>query len=400
MATIPPKALPSAICRRSTACRPITRCGRCGRWCDDALASSRGCSTRCTRRRPAVDSAGATAPRLDPADPLSVRSERQLMEQLDYNLLFRWFVGLNWTSRCGTHHVQQESRPPGGAARSRAVLRAVVAGAREGVAVRRALHRRRDADRSVGVDEELPAQGRAEDGRRPTTAAIRPWISMASGAATTTHAVHDRSRIPADPQGRGQGRSSATGPRADGESPRAGRRRLRDARHRNRRAGAAVEMLSISRPARARWAPTRRTTRAASSQCRGRSPSHPTSPKTRTAVAAPSMPAPPAIPATPSVSTGVASSSESQLGSRTPPCCARPSTAARPRQLALCVCSRRLQSGSDARPGAGVKRTAGSTSQRLVASCQDWPPSTSLKRYRPRDMLTKNPVFGDSSASS
>ena len=25
----------------------------------------------------------------------SVRSERQLMEQLEYNLLFRWFVGLN-----------------------------------------------------------------------------------------------------------------------------------------------------------------------------------------------------------------------------------------------------------------------------------------------------------------
>jgi transposase len=30
----------------------------------------------------------------------SVRSERQLMEQLEYNLLFRWFVG--WTRRCGT----------------------------------------------------------------------------------------------------------------------------------------------------------------------------------------------------------------------------------------------------------------------------------------------------------
>jgi len=26
----------------------------------------------------------------------SVRSERQLMEQLEYNLLFRWFVGLSW----------------------------------------------------------------------------------------------------------------------------------------------------------------------------------------------------------------------------------------------------------------------------------------------------------------
>ena len=25
----------------------------------------------------------------------SVRSERQLMEQFDYNLLFRWFAGLN-----------------------------------------------------------------------------------------------------------------------------------------------------------------------------------------------------------------------------------------------------------------------------------------------------------------
>ena len=25
----------------------------------------------------------------------TIRSERMLMEQLDYNLLFRWFVGLN-----------------------------------------------------------------------------------------------------------------------------------------------------------------------------------------------------------------------------------------------------------------------------------------------------------------
>lgn len=29
----------------------------------------------------------------------SVRSERQLMEQLDYNLLFRWFVGLGMARR-------------------------------------------------------------------------------------------------------------------------------------------------------------------------------------------------------------------------------------------------------------------------------------------------------------
>src|SRR2546423_5561585 len=29
----------------------------------------------------------------------SVRSERMLMEQLEYNLLFRWFVGLNMDDR-------------------------------------------------------------------------------------------------------------------------------------------------------------------------------------------------------------------------------------------------------------------------------------------------------------
>jgi len=32
----------------------------------------------------------------------SVRSERQLMEQISYNLLFRWFVGWGTTIPCGT----------------------------------------------------------------------------------------------------------------------------------------------------------------------------------------------------------------------------------------------------------------------------------------------------------
>ena len=31
-----------------------------------------------------------------------IRSERQLMEQLDYNLLYRWFVGLSPETWCGT----------------------------------------------------------------------------------------------------------------------------------------------------------------------------------------------------------------------------------------------------------------------------------------------------------
>ena len=32
----------------------------------------------------------------------TIRSETLLMEQLDYNLLFRWFVGLTMTTRSGT----------------------------------------------------------------------------------------------------------------------------------------------------------------------------------------------------------------------------------------------------------------------------------------------------------
>jgi transposase len=32
----------------------------------------------------------------------SIRSERLLVEQIDYNLLFRSFVGLAWMMRCGT----------------------------------------------------------------------------------------------------------------------------------------------------------------------------------------------------------------------------------------------------------------------------------------------------------
>ncbi len=31
----------------------------------------------------------------------TIRSERMLMEQLDYNLLFRWFVGLNMDDLAG-----------------------------------------------------------------------------------------------------------------------------------------------------------------------------------------------------------------------------------------------------------------------------------------------------------
>jgi hypothetical protein len=44
--------------------------------------------------RPAVDSARTAAAGVAAAVALQHPSERMLMEQLDYNLIFRWFVGL------------------------------------------------------------------------------------------------------------------------------------------------------------------------------------------------------------------------------------------------------------------------------------------------------------------
>jgi len=49
---------------------------------------------RCTRRRADVDPTGAAAARLLLQIFYSVRSVALLIEQLDYNLLFHWFVGL------------------------------------------------------------------------------------------------------------------------------------------------------------------------------------------------------------------------------------------------------------------------------------------------------------------
>ena len=47
----------------------------------------------------------------------SVRSERLLMEQLDYNLLFRWFVGLNMddsvtVEQCSSHARESPTFDP------------------------------------------------------------------------------------------------------------------------------------------------------------------------------------------------------------------------------------------------------------------------------------------------
>ena len=94
----------------------------------------------------------------------TVRSERLLVEQLEYNLLFRWFVGLGmddavWTPTTFTKN--RERLLAGDIARQ--FFAAVLAqAARPAAAVRRALHRRRDVARRVGGAEELHPHGRHE----------------------------------------------------------------------------------------------------------------------------------------------------------------------------------------------------------------------------------------------
>ena len=77
----------------------------------------------------------------------TVRSERLLMEQLDYNILFRWFVGLNMDDAVWDVTVFTKNRErllDGDMARR--FFEQVLALARAGgPAVGRALHRRRDA---------------------------------------------------------------------------------------------------------------------------------------------------------------------------------------------------------------------------------------------------------------
>jgi len=76
----------------------------------------------------------------------SIRSERLLMEQLDFNLLFRWFVAWRWTTDLGRDRVHQEPGTPPRRRYRPEVLRPGPGRGREArVALGGALHRRRHA---------------------------------------------------------------------------------------------------------------------------------------------------------------------------------------------------------------------------------------------------------------
>jgi transposase len=92
----------------------------------------------------------------------SVRSELQLMEQLDYNPLFRWFVGLSLDAAVwdATVFTKNRERLMEGDIARKVHGCGLEPRAGQSVAVGRPLLGGRDADRGVGQHEELSPQGR------------------------------------------------------------------------------------------------------------------------------------------------------------------------------------------------------------------------------------------------
>ena len=131
----------------------------------------------------------------------SVRSERQLMEQLDYNLLFRWFVGLSMDDRVWDPTVFTKNRERllrGDIARAFFERVLAQAQARQ-LDLGGALHGRRDADRGVGRAEELQDEG---DGGAATRRSRQSHSQLPRRTAVERDPCLDhRSGGPAGPEG-------------------------------------------------------------------------------------------------------------------------------------------------------------------------------------------------------
>ena len=114
----------------------------------------------------------------------SVRSERQLMEQLDYNLLFRWFVGLSMDDAIWdvTVFTKNRERLLDGRHRRQVHGGGARPGSGQGAAVGRSFLGRRHADRGVGQHEELSS-------RRTAAASRRHRVVMASATFTARSAA-------------------------------------------------------------------------------------------------------------------------------------------------------------------------------------------------------------------
>ena len=196
----------------------------------------------------------------------SVRSERQLMEQLDYNLLFRWFVGLAIDAPIwDVDGVHQEPRPAAEGEVAAKFFQAVL-GQPQVKALLSDEHFSVDGtlDRGLGQHEELQAQGRGgRRSRRRAAGATPSATSTASGARNATHASTTDPDARLLRKGRGkEAKLCHMGHLLDGEPQRADRRRPGDRGHRHRRARRRAEPCSAARRAGTapRSAPTRPTT--------------------------------------------------------------------------------------------------------------------------------------------
>ena len=90
------------------------RCAPSERWWTKYLLNCRGASMRLRWRGPPIDPAEKLL-RAQLIQMLStVRSERLLMEEIDYSLLFRWFVGMNLDEQVWDAAFYREPRPLAG----------------------------------------------------------------------------------------------------------------------------------------------------------------------------------------------------------------------------------------------------------------------------------------------
>ena len=202
----------------------------------------------------------------------SIRSERLLMERLEYDLLFRWFVGIGVDDAAWDHSVFSKNRDrllEGDIAAK--FLTAVLSQPKvkkllstDHFSVDGTLIEAWASMKSVKPKE--PGLGRTAGGRRRAQRRSGlPWPEAVERDACLDH----RSGRQALPQRAGQGGEAVLhGAWADGEPPRPAGRRLPDAGRRTCRAGGgAAHDRASCRPAapRSRSAPTRPMTRKTSS---------------------------------------------------------------------------------------------------------------------------------------
>jgi transposase len=94
----------------------------------------------------------------------TVRSERMFCEQLDYNLLFRWFLAMDVAESSFDHSTFSRNRAAVGARRGARVFRPRGrAGPQSAVAFGRTLYRGWHAGRGLGVAQKLQAQAPETD---------------------------------------------------------------------------------------------------------------------------------------------------------------------------------------------------------------------------------------------